>query len=205
MHLHLFRVSYGALWGSFGGLMFARFSSWTLFPCTSSCLGEELIGLFHVLQVCFGRENPPPFSLGYWVCQLVMSMCGEDLLPGSPVECALRSGWGLPMAGLYGWVSQLTPYSGRAAQWAPWPGRVAGCAPWLHGALAVLCSYLRSGRVTGCVPWQGGATGWMPWLGRVLSWVLRHSWLSGGLRLCSLTGGAPGWTLFRQNCRQSSW
>ena len=51
--------------------------------------------LFHVLQVCFGRENPSPLSLGYGMCQLIMSVGGQDLLPGSPAECALRSGSGV--------------------------------------------------------------------------------------------------------------
>lgn len=112
------------------------------------------------------QENPPPFSLGYWMCQLIMSMGGEDLLPGSPVECALRSGWEVTN----GWPLWLGESTDSIFKQGCSVGSLTRQGCWLcsivtWGALAVLCSYM-------C----GQAESLAVFLGRVVPLVGCHGW-----------------------------
>ena len=86
-----------------------------------------------------------------------MSMGRQDLLLGSPAECALRSGWGVTN----GWPLWLGESTDSIFRQGCSVGSLTrqGCRLCSMVTWGISCAlhYLWSGRVTGCVPWQGGA------------------------------------------------
>lgn len=128
---------YGALWGSFGGLMFARFSFlfWTLFPALVASV-VELIGLSSMFYrwLCFAGKTPPS-SLGYWVsaCHVHAKTCCYPSWVCSEVGV-----WGLPRLAFMVGVRSIRLHIQAGLLSGPWPQ--AGLLAVLHSYMGVSCA-----------------------------------------------------------------